>query len=107
MVRNLLHQAAPLRREVLLLAPLIGYSFTSFFSRPMMRLIICLNSVGTAMTKQDLVDHIRDLSEHMLTVANLMQYYAGFHEELYDAGTQLLGASHIAKTWADELESNK
>ena len=56
------------------------------------------------MTKQDLVDHIRDLSEHMLTVANEMQYYAGVHEELYDKGTELLGASHIAKTWADELE---
>lgn len=57
------------------------------------------------MTKTELAQRIRALSDEMLTVANEMQYYAGFHAELYDKGTELLGASHIAKTWADELES--
>lgn len=51
-----------------------------------------------------LADQIRTLAAHMIKVACAMEYYGGFNSETRDKSLELLGASHIAKNWADAIE---
>lgn len=57
------------------------------------------------MTKSEISERLRVLTEEMYNLAAAMDYYGGF-SEWAQYGKELAGAASIARQWADEIDKN-
>lgn len=56
------------------------------------------------MNKNKIPDKLKCLADHMIDVANEMEYYGGFNGEMKEKANELLGAALIAQQWANGIE---
>jgi hypothetical protein len=61
-----------------------------------------LNETGTVPTLDDIAARLRILANGMQELATDMIVFGAFNE-VGDHGVELLGASHIARTWASGM----
>lgn len=55
------------------------------------------------IARHDIAARLRDLAAEMLDLGAAMDYYGGF-DALGEHGRELVGAGHIARTWAEEID---
>lgn len=56
------------------------------------------------MSRKDLIDSLRKLSEDMLSVAVDLDYFGGLNSEITQHASELAGAAGVVLTWADGME---
>lgn len=54
----------------------------------------------------EIAQRLRNLADDMTEVATLMDYYGGLAEWAVH-GTELAGAAHVARQWADCIEDKQ
>lgn len=57
------------------------------------------------MTKLDIAKHLRLVADQMHQVGVLMDYYGGLDDEMTAKSKEIIGASEIARSWADAIEN--
>lgn len=58
------------------------------------------------MTKQELIQRLRDMAGDMINLGADMEHYGGF-SEIAQHGREMIGAGHIANEWADDIEGDR
>lgn len=56
-------------------------------------------------TPDDIALHLRALSADMIKIGAAMEYLGGFGP-MAERGIELVGAGHIAREWAEHIETN-
>ncbi len=59
------------------------------------------------MTKTEIVQELRRVSQEMKDLGAAMDYYAGLNDaEMAQHGREMVGAGCIAESWADAIEGD-
>ncbi len=57
------------------------------------------------MTRQDIAKYLRFVADQMHSVGALMDYYGGLDVEMKEKSREIIGASAIARSWAENIEA--
>ena len=57
------------------------------------------------MNRQEIAKHLRFVADQMHSVGVMMDYYGGLDQEMTAKAREIIGASQIARSWAESIEN--
>tara|TARA_R110000803_G_scaffold158236_1_gene222548 strand:- start:171 stop:374 length:204 start_codon:yes stop_codon:yes gene_type:complete len=60
--------------------------------------------MNKALTRPQLIGALRKLADDMESLGAAMDYYGGFAAHIAEHGKEIMGASLVARGWADGIE---
>ena len=57
------------------------------------------------MSRQEIAKYLRFVADQMHSIGVMMDYYGGLDAEMKEKAREIIGASQIARSWAENIEA--